>query len=435
MAAAVVVGIVLVGAVGGGLYYISTQDDADPSQIVETPVDANTDADQPEQTPVADQPDQTPVADQPSQEELMKQAEELLAEASAGAPKKLEDMTKAELTAELTKALALAEDNPDDPSVQKILEFVRTSAASKDDAVGLPSQADIDAVKNLANTTGIEKMATQTLSFLQRLYRSVLRYSADTNKDRFVRAMKTMAEMETDRLRSIRDRLASGSTPFKEANDKVNEFKARWAAMLSPMESWLNARTVGGPRSINAMVNFFIDFQIQTNMDNYVSDPFAWIRLDIENNTRNVLQWIDDEKFKLEPLGSKFVAPITMSSGSSLASRLKSAGAAAMDVEYKRLLSEYQAVDPKDVAGKAGKAVKLDEFKSLRDASMSSFNKAVEREPMAAMLLALWTFFDPSSATMTDVNTFVSTPSEWVNKSQDNAYSFRKFVFSNQFFQ
>eukprot|EP00899_Mesostigma_viride_P018807 jgi/Mesvir1/26928/Mv20655-RA.1 len=148
-------------------------------------------------------------------EAARRRAQELINELTAGKPKALEDMTEKELTDELTKAMTETNGDESDPKVKKLMELIRKNIENTDDTIGMPSTTDIQSVQNAAAKTGLETVSVQTMSYIQRMYREIFKYSAGDLTSKLASALTKTFDMEADRLRSIRDHLTSGSKNVK----------------------------------------------------------------------------------------------------------------------------------------------------------------------------------------------------------------------------
>eukprot|EP00899_Mesostigma_viride_P014804 jgi/Mesvir1/23324/Mv21020-RA.1 len=144
-------------------------------------------------------------------EAARRRAQELINELTAGKPKALEDMTEKELTNELTKAMTETNGDESDPKVKKLMELIRKNIENTDDTIGMPSTTDIQSVQNAAAKTGLETVSVQTMSYIQRMYREIFKYSAGDLTSKLASALTKTFDTEADRLRSIRDHLTSGS--------------------------------------------------------------------------------------------------------------------------------------------------------------------------------------------------------------------------------
>eukprot|EP00899_Mesostigma_viride_P018604 jgi/Mesvir1/26745/Mv20521-RA.1 len=143
-------------------------------------------------------------------------------------------MTSKELTDELTKTMEETGGDESDPKVKKLMELLRKNIENTDDTIGIPSTADIKAVQNAAAKTGLETVSVQTMSYIQRIYREIFKYSSKDLTSKISNALTKTYETEADRLRSIRDHLTSGSKVREQANNDVNAFKTQWATVYKP---------------------------------------------------------------------------------------------------------------------------------------------------------------------------------------------------------
>eukprot|EP00899_Mesostigma_viride_P011161 jgi/Mesvir1/20045/Mv13296-RA.1 len=224
------------------------------------------------------------------EEAAKKRAQELIAEVTAGKTKPLEEMSVKELTDELTKAMVATGGDESDPKVKKLMELIRGNIAATDDAIGMPSTADIASVQQTAAKTGLETASVQTMSYVQRMFREIFKFSARDLTSKLTAAFTKTYDAEADRLRSIRDNLTEGSKQKTIAERGAKEVKIAEFERLSDSAEAAFGRVINSePRGAMFQAIWTL-FDIQTltlpDISTFVSRPFDWVGKSDENAQR-----------------------------------------------------------------------------------------------------------------------------------------------------